>query len=110
MADKETAKKQPRSPRGQFLPGPGTAGPGRPKGSPNAITMTLKDGIEEAYHQLGGIQWLVRLGRDDPRVFATLLAKLLPPPTPEGDGEMVIRIIGGFTTDNDDLALPPDDD
>ena len=108
MTDKETAKKQPRSPRGQFLPGPGTAGPGRPKGSPNAITMTLKDGIEEAYHQLGGIQWLVRLGLDDPRVFATLLAKLLPPPAPEGGESLTIHVVGGFT--DDDSALPPDDD
>ena len=101
MADKETAKKQPRSPRGQFLPGPGTAGPGRPKGSPNAITMTLKDGIEEAYHQLGGVAWLVRLGQEEPLAFASLLAKLLPPPAAEGEGELTIHIIGGFAPDDD---------
>ena len=102
MTDKETSQKPPRGPRGQFLPGPGTAGPGRPKGTPNAITMTLKDGIEEAYLQLGGVQWLVRLGRDEPKTFAMLLSKLLPPTAPEGDGEMVIRIIGGFTSEPDD--------
>jgi hypothetical protein len=64
--------------------------------------MTLRDGIEEAYHQLGGVAWLVRLGQEEPRVFASLLSKLLPPTAPEGDGEMVIRIIGGFTSEPDD--------
>ncbi|MBW9250226.1 MAG: hypothetical protein GJU72_14475 [Acidithiobacillus ferriphilus] len=102
MPDKETDPKPIRDGRGQFLPGPGTAGPGRPKGTPNAITMTLRDGIEEAYHQLGGVAWLVRLGQEEPRVFASLLSKLLPPTAPEGDGEMVIRIIGGFTSEPDD--------
>ncbi|MBU2749869.1 hypothetical protein HER14_02515 [Acidithiobacillus thiooxidans] len=101
MTDKETGEKQPRSPRGQFLPGPGTAGPGRPKGTPNAITMTLRDGIEEAYHQLGGVAWLVRLGQEEPRAFASLLAKLLPPPAAEGEGELTIHIIGGFAPDDD---------
>lgn len=98
MPDKETDPKPIRDGRGQFLPGPGTAGPGRPKGTPNALTMTLKDGIEEAYLQLGGIAWLVRLGQEEPRTFATLLAKLLPPPAPEDNGELTIRIIGGFTS------------
>ncbi len=102
MTDKETSQKPPRGPRGQFLPGPGTAGPGRPKGSRNAVTMTLKDGIEEAYHQLGGVGWLVRLGREEPKTFATLLAKLLPPTPPEGDVELIIRVEGGFTSEPDD--------
>jgi hypothetical protein len=61
--------------------------------------MTLRDGIEEAYHQLGGTAWLVRLGQEEPRVFASLLAKLLPPPAPEDAGELVITIIGGLTSD-----------
>jgi hypothetical protein len=64
--------------------------------------MTLKDGIEEAYHQLGGIAWLVRLGQEEPRIFASLLAKLLPPPAPEDSGELTIHIIGGLGSMPDD--------
>ena len=80
MADKESAEN--RNQRGQFLPGNCANPGGRPKGSRNAVTMTLKDGIEEAYHQLGGIQWLVQLGREEPRIFASLLLRLIPPTPP----------------------------
>lgn len=93
MTDKQTEGKPNRDAQGQFLPGPGTAGPGRPRGSRNATTMTIKDGITEAYHQLGGIQWLVRLGQEEPRIFASLLLRLVPP-TPsesaeEGGGDIL---------------------
>jgi hypothetical protein len=70
--------------------------------------MTLKDGIEEAYHQLGGIQWLVKLGQEEPRVFAGLLARLLPPTPPEDATEMTINIVGRFS--NDDAPPRQDDD
>ncbi|MBU2754900.1 hypothetical protein HFU84_12945 [Acidithiobacillus sp. CV18-2] len=66
-----------RDPKGLFLPG-NRGGPGRPKGSGNVFSMDLKAAIEEAFIQLGGVQWLVALGRDDPKAFAALLAKLLP--------------------------------
>lgn len=86
-----------RSQRGTFLPGNCANPGGRPRGSRNAIPMTIRDGIEEAYRQLGGIAWLVQLGQNDPKAFAALLAKLLPATQPEG-GEVTIRVIGGFQT------------
>jgi len=94
----ENTPKPKRAANGTYLPGVCPNPSGRPRGSRNAVTMTLKDGIEEAYLQLGGIEWLVRLGQEEPRVFASLLSKLLPPPAPEEGGETVIRIIGGFTS------------
>ncbi|MBU2787319.1 hypothetical protein HFQ13_03685 [Acidithiobacillus sp. VAN18-1] len=66
-----------RDPKGLFLPG-NRGGPGRPKGRGNLFPMSLKDDILEAYQQLGGIAWLVQLGRAEPQVFAALLARLLP--------------------------------
>ncbi|MBN6739968.1 hypothetical protein JKG47_05350 [Acidithiobacillus sp. MC6.1] len=66
-----------RDPKGQFLPGT-PAGPGRPRGSHNVFNMELKDSIQEAFIQLGGVQWLVELGKSDPKAFAGLLARLLP--------------------------------
>ena len=80
----------------------GRAGLGRPKGSSNVVTRTLKEALQASFDELGGVEWLVRLGRDEPKTFAMLLSKLLPPTAPEGDGEMVIRIIGGFTSEPDD--------
>ena len=83
MTDKQTDEKPNRDGKGHFLPGPRSAGPGRPKGSRNAVTMTIKDGIEEAYQQLGGVRWLVRLGQEEPKTFASLLLRLIPPTPPE---------------------------
>ena len=97
MADKEQAEN--RNQRGQFLPGNCANPGGRPKGSRNAVTMTLKQGVEEAYHQLGGIQWLVRLGQDEPRIFASLLLRLIPPAPPEDR-----------TEDDEDIFIDPDPD
>jgi hypothetical protein len=68
--------------------------------------MTVKDGLLEAYHQLGGVAWLVRLGQEEPKAFAGLLARLLPPAAPEEASELVIHVIGGFA--DTDLATPPD--
>lgn len=51
---------------------------GRVKGTPNKITATVKEAVEVAFDKLGGVAWLVRLGRDDPRAFAALLAKVMP--------------------------------
>ena len=80
----------------------GRAGLGRPKGSPNKVTASLKDALQEAFDELGATQWLVKLGQEEPKTFAMLLAKLLPPTQPEDAGEMVIRVIGGFTSEPDD--------
>lgn len=61
--------------------------------------MTIKDGIEEAYHQLGGVRWLVQLGQKEPRIFASLLLRLVPPaPPPEPEEE------------RDDIFIDPDPD
>lgn len=38
----------------------------------------IRDDIEDAYEQLGGVSWLVDLGRAEPKEFAKLLGKLLP--------------------------------
>lgn len=53
-------------------------GPGRHAGIPNKVTHALREGVLEAWQELGGIQWLVSLGQSDPRCFAALLAKCLP--------------------------------
>jgi hypothetical protein len=100
MSDKQSGNKANRDARGYYLPGHCHAGPGRPKGSRNAITMTIKDCLEESFLQLGGVDWLVALGRNEPKAFAQLLGKLLPPAAQEAADEMTIHIIGGFTNED----------
>ncbi len=40
--------------------------------------MSLVPPIETAFVELGGSAYLVQLGKDDPKAFINLLAKLLP--------------------------------
>lgn len=54
------------------------AGAGRPLGSPNKLTKTLRQAVSEAFHELGGKKWLIELAKNDPRCFAGLLARLIP--------------------------------
>lgn len=84
MTDKQTDEKPNRDARGYFLPGPGSAGPGRPKGSRNGTTMTLKTALMESFWQLGGPAYFVKLAQSNPEVYARLLLQILPRAMPEG--------------------------
>jgi len=44
----------------------------------NKTTRALKEALEASFDELGGVRWLVELGRSEPRAYASLLAKLLP--------------------------------
>ena len=57
---------------------PPRAGMGRPKGSPNKITKTIREAIEAAFHEAGAEEYLLRQAEANPQAFMTLLAKLLP--------------------------------
>jgi len=52
--------------------------PGRPKGVPNKMTSQLKGAVLQSFLDLGGVDYLVKLGKEYPKVYATLLAKLIP--------------------------------
>jgi hypothetical protein len=53
-------------------------GAGRPPGSPNTITRDLRAAIIGAFEAKGGQAYLERIADEDPRVFCSLLAKLVP--------------------------------
>jgi len=52
--------------------------PGRPKGIPNRLTMTVKRAIEAAFDGVGGIEAFTEWARANPGDFYKLWAKLLP--------------------------------
>lgn len=58
--------------------GEGKPGPGRPPGLPNKATRVLKTAILNAFETVGGEEYLVRVAREDPKTFCTLLGKVLP--------------------------------
>lgn len=88
---KTTTDKQRR--KYGFQPGVSGNPAGRRKGKPNKITRTIKASTLEAFEELGGVQWLVQMGRgtsDDRRAFMGLLARILP-------AEINANVQGGVT-------------
>ncbi len=76
--------------------GDGTPGPGRPKGSQSKIHALVKDMIAQALHEEGGVEYLRKQAREEPKAFLTLLGRILPlQVTGEGDGPMTIQVVTG---------------
>lgn len=51
---------------------------GRQRGTPNKSTAELKAAILGAFCEVGGERYLVKVAKEDPRPFCTLLGKILP--------------------------------
>lgn len=78
MDDDEITKQQPDTEPARPKRIPPNAGIGRPKGTPNKTTQALKDAIMNAFEQVGGEDYLVKVANDDPKTFMALLGKVLP--------------------------------
>ena len=65
------------------------AGAGRKKGIPNRLTTSMKEAIRDAFQELGGAGYLVRIGHDDPRTFCSLLGRVIPREVGGPDGEPI---------------------
>lgn len=57
---------------------PGERRGGRRPGTPNKTTAALKDAILHAFDEAGGVSYLERIAREEPRVFCSLLGRLIP--------------------------------
>jgi len=73
------------------------AGPGRPKGIPNKITLSVREAIERAFDNLGGASYLEHVGRTDPRTFCALLSRLLPTKLANADGSPLLAALTELT-------------
>ena len=71
----------PVSPRAAVPPRPpkGTRWGGRAKGTPNKVNQSIREAIQMAFEQAGGVEYLVRLAQEDPKTFVPLLIRTLPP-------------------------------
>jgi hypothetical protein len=76
---------------------PGERVVGRVKGTPNALTASIKDAIQNAFSELGGTSYLVHVGRTDPRTFCALLGKLLPTKLANADGSPLLAALTELT-------------
>jgi hypothetical protein len=79
----------------------GNAGKGRPKGSLNKTTASIKAALLEAFEKRGGVDALVSWGDDNPTEFYKLIGRLVPHEVsgPDGApldaGEKYYVILGG---------------
>lgn len=73
------------------------AGPGRPRGIPNKTTQSVKEAIERAFDKLGGTDYLVHVGKQDPRTFCALLSRLLPTKLANADGSPLLAALTELT-------------
>lgn len=67
----------------------GHKSPGRPKGIPNRLTTTVKEAIIEAFNQVGGVDYLVSIAKDDPKTFCVLVGKVIPLQVTGEDGKPI---------------------
>ena len=74
-----------------------TAGPGRPPGIPNKMAQSVKEAVENAFTELGGMSYLVHVGKTDPRTFCALLSKLLPTKLANADGSPLLAALTELT-------------
>lgn len=70
---------------------------GSRKGIPNRQTVAIKDAVERAFTKLGGVEYLVHVGRKDPRTFCALLSKLLPTKLANADGSPLLAALTELT-------------
>lgn len=54
------------------------AGPGRPKGLQNKLTLEVKDMIRQALDGAGGVTYLEKQATDNPNAFLSLVGKIIP--------------------------------
>ena len=76
---------------------PGERPFGRGKGTPNALTVSVREAVERAFDKLGGASYLEHVGRTDPRTFCALLSKLLPTKLANADGSPLLAALTELT-------------
>jgi len=66
------------------------------KGTPNKVNQSIREAIQMAFEQVGGVEYLVRLAQEDPKTFVPLLIKKMPlePRVPRQNG---LNIVSGRT-------------
>ena len=60
--------------------GQGTPGPGRPEGSKNKVTQSMRQAWMEAFEGVGGVEALIEWGKNpkNQTAFYSLASKLIP--------------------------------
>jgi hypothetical protein len=84
-------------------------GKGRPPGTKNKFSASIKDQMLKALDKLGGVDYLVRLGNEQPAVFGSLLGRVIPMEITGRDGGPLVVSwdMSGFSTPNAPAIASP---
>lgn len=69
---------------------PRRAGPGRPKGVQNKITVALKDMILQSLADAGGAKYLLTQAQKNPNAYLALIGRVLPLQVKDGGSDPVV--------------------
>ena len=87
LIKKSDGNQSPREPDGRYKNGGARPGAGRPKGSPNKVSASLKEMILQSLEELGGKEYLKTLAIENSSAYTSLIGKVLPTTlAPESDG------------------------
>jgi len=76
---KREPKKDPKNTGGyKSVQTMNTIGHGKTPGAIEKTGRRLRENVLEAFERLGGVDWLVKLGKDDPKLFVPFLLKITP--------------------------------
>jgi len=80
-------------------------GAGRKRGVPNKLTAHIREAVENAFVEVGGENYLVKIAKEDPRIFCTLLGKILPTQVEaKAEEPITYQFITGVPRRDDDSA------
>lgn len=51
---------------------------GRTAGTPNKVTQAVKEAVQAAFDEVGGVDYLVTVAKADHKTFCALLGKVIP--------------------------------
>jgi hypothetical protein len=78
LIKKSDGNQIPRGSDGRYKNGGARPGAGRPKGSPNKLSQSLKEMILASLDDVGGREYLARLAIENSSAYSSLLGKVLP--------------------------------
>lgn len=78
-------------------------GAGRKPGTPNKLTGDVKAAIVAAFDEAGGKDYLVKLAKEDPRTFCSLVGKVVPMAV-GGDPDQPIKIEHNHTATDEFIS------
>jgi hypothetical protein len=95
LIKKSDGNQIPRGSDGRYKNGGARPGAGRPKGSPNKLSQSLKEMILASLDDVGGREYLARLAIENSSAYSSLLGKVLPTTlaASESDGGLGVKMV-----------------